>query len=1064
MRMENAAKNIRIYKASAGSGKTYRLAYEYVSLLFRNRAEAHPHRGTLAVTFTNKATDEMKRRIVKELYALATRDDAPFLHELEREPDLNGLSRSDIRTLAQRFLTDILHDYSGFNVSTIDRFFQQIVRAFTREIGLHGNYGVELDVDNLLQQAIDNMLFELDKAENRPLLDWLRQLVEERIANDKGWRIESELERLGGEIFKESYQQHAQLLDERLHDRQLLADYRKRLAEIVATFEGQMRANCQAATAIMRRHGLAWSDFSGGSRSFAHYFDYKYLKIKKFDVPATFRKAVGENDKWSTKKSPLRTEIEAAYNAGLNDLAAKIVAMIDGEACCRYFSAKAVLENISLLGVLGDISAQIQRYCTEKNTMLISDTTDFLHKIIADCDTPFVYEKAGVFLHHFMMDEFQDTSLLQWENFRPLLKNSVAENRRNLIVGDVKQSIYRWRNSDWRLLQSQVKRDFGEQQVEELPLDTNWRSARRVVQFNNALFARVPQMLQAFLGDRATLVQQLYDGVAQQIKSRADGYVQMRFITDKSDDETKWRERAMQQLPSIIDQLKANGYRLSQMTVLVRRNVEAAQVADFLLKAGYEVVSNEALLIASAPCVRLLTGMMRFFVEPANRINRLLVESIYTAQGGRPTVVAATDETAEAWLARLFGDDADAINRLKNKPLFQLVEAMIQLFALTEREGNRVFLQAFQDEIFAYTANREADINGFLDYWDEVSDKRFLAASETQNAIRIMTVHKSKGLEFEAVIVPFCEWKFEESSNNKKILWCQPAADQQPFAQMPVVPVCYKKELSRTIFADAYADEQMYNCIDVLNTAYVAFTRPRNCLYIVAPQKKNEQNEIKSIANLLEQCFGGESLPDELAEFVQKSENEDVTTIEIGQCAPLDSVAQTSEIVADSLPLTYDTVSTENRLRLRYTPDDEGSERRYGLLMHGILGRLVRADDLDKTLLQCVADGEIAADEEATVRAEMLKLLSNRQAREWFSGKYEVRNETEIIASSGKIYRPDRVMTNGQNVVVVDYKFGTQKQSRYRAQVANYMRLIESMGYRSEGYIWYAMLDEIEKI
>ncbi len=1062
MGMKGGAKNIKIYKASAGSGKTYRLAYEYVLLLFRNRTEAHPHRGTLAVTFTNKATDEMKRRIVQELHALATRNDAPFLADLAREPALNGLTHSDIRTLAQRFLTDILHDYSGFNVSTIDRFFQQIVRAFTREIGMHGNYGVELDTQSLLQQSIDNMLFELDLDKNSALLDWLKEFAEERIANDKSWQINSELERLGEEIFKEAYQQFAS--DTRLHDKAKLADYRKQLVAIVAAFEPKMRQLCAEAAKIMQRHGLKWYDFSGGiTRSFAHYFDYKHLKNKGFDVSNTFRNVVGNGEKWSSQKSPKRTEITAAYNDGLNDVAAQMVSMIDGEECRRYLSAKIALENISLLGVLGDISAQIQRYCDEKNAMPISNTTDFLHKIIAGCDTPFVYEKAGVFLHHFMIDEFQDTSLQQWENFRPLLQNSVAENRQNLIVGDVKQSIYRWRNSDWRLLQNRVKADFG-QNVEELQLDTNWRSARRVVQFNNALFAHAPQLIESYLGDdRTKMVQELYSGVTQQIKSSTDGYVQMQFLPAKKDDDS-WCEKSLQQLPPIIENLKANGYRLSQMTVLVRRNVEATQVADFLLQAGYEVVSNEALLIASAPCVRFLTGMMRFFVEPANRINRLLVEAIYRKQRGEQPAISISNETAEEWLTRLFGDKVDEINTLKNKPLFQFVEAMIQLFALTEREGNRVFLQAFQDEIFAYTANYEADINGFLEHWDEVSGKRFLAASETQNAIRIMTVHKSKGLEFEAVIIPFCEWKFEEKQNSKKILWCKPDTKQEPFNKMPVVPIAYKKELARTIFAEAYREEQMYNCIDVLNTAYVAFTRPKKCLYIIAPQQKNDKNEIKSIANLLEHCFCHDPQMGDLADSLQKTENEEITTVEIGQCEPLKAAVQTPETSVESLPLTYDTVSAESRLRLRYMPDDDGSERQHGLLMHSILGRIARADELDKTLRQCINDGEITDAESAQIRKTLLRLLSKNEARDWFSGRYEVRNETEIIAASGKLYRPDRVMVDGRNVVVVDYKFGTQKQPRYRTQVANYMRLIEKMGYQAKGYIWYTMLDEIEEV
>lgn len=1061
---EQMTKNIRIYRASAGSGKTYRLAYEYVLLLFRNRNEAHPHRGTLAVTFTNKATDEMKRRIVKELHALATSDTAPFMAELKNEPELNGLTDNEIKTSAQRFLTDILHDYSGFNVSTIDHFFQQIVRAFTREIGLQGNYGVELDEKNILQQAIDKMLFELTDSD--PLLYWLQKIVKEHIDNGKSWRINKELEQLGYELFKESYRQNAPDVVTSPVDldkyRESLAEYRESLNKIIQAFERQMHNYCAEANAIMSKQGLVWSDFCGGStRSFAHYFDYRYLKNKKFVPSPSFLENIDNIDKWSAKTSDKKADIESAYRNGLNDIARKMVAE---KPLRQYASAQTALENIYLLGVLGNIGLQIQNYCSEKNTMLICNTTDFLHKIIDGSDTPFVYEKAGVFLHHFMVDEFQDTSRMQWENFRPLLQNSVAENRQNLVVGDVKQSIYRWRNSDWQLLQTGVKRDFGEKNVEELQLDTNWRSATCVVDFNNTFFDYAPKALEPILGDApAKMVQQLYNGVAQKKNSTTSGHVRMQFVpTD--DKNTTWREHALKLLPEAIENLKDNGYQLSRITMLVRYNNEAVQVADFLLKKGYKVVSNEALLVASAPCVRLLTAMMRFYADPDNTVNRMLVESIYKAQSNETIGIAADNETAEAWLERLFGNRASEIDNLKNKPLFQLVETLIQTFGLTTGKGNNVFLQAFQDEIFSYTTNNDADINGFLEYWDNVSDKRYLAASETQDAIRIMTVHKSKGLEFEAVIIPFCEWDFEDRRNTKNIIWCSTAGAGQPFEQLPVVPVSYKNDLSKTIFADAFDKERTYNCIDVLNTAYVAFTRPKTSLCIIAPQMGAKQKTAKSVANLLEQHFGHATLlAKELADITQSSEKDGIKTIEIGQCRPLKAGSSSAE-TPEQLELTYDTISAEKRLKLRYMPDDEGSDRRYGLLMHDILGQMKSAGDLDKTLRRCIIEGKINDSEKEKISEKIEQMLSKEQVRNWFSGRYEVRNETEIITPSGKIYRPDRVMTNKKNVVVVDYKFGTQKQNRYHEQVSNYMRLIEKMGYQTEGYIWYTTLGEIDKV
>jgi len=1047
---------IQLYKASAGSGKTYRLSYDYISLLFQNAGDKHPHRNTLAVTFTNKATDEMKRRIISELYQLSISDCASFLEALQH--DFPQFTKQAIQEQSKRFLTDLLHDYSGFNVSTIDKFFQQIVRAFTREIGLQGNFSVELDKDKVLQNAINTMLFELDKPENRSLLYWLTAYAEEQLKDNKSWNISKNINQLGNELFKESYLQNLSSINEQLHDKTFLKGYRTSLRQIIDTFEENMTIICNEAVVIIQRHHLNFYDFAGASNSFVSYFDITKLKNKDFTVTDTFIKAADDITKWYTKTSPLKNEIEAAFNDGLGVCATKI---IEADKTF-YLSAKIAMQHIYILGILSDISVQIKRYCDENNTVLINSTTEFLNRIMEGCDTPFIYEKTGVNIHHYMMDEFQDTSQLQWNNFEPLLKNSVAENHQNLVVGDVKQSIYRFRNSDWSLLQNGVEKAFPGY-VSKTTLDTNWRSAKNIILFNNTFFELVPKILASQFEketSQATMIE-IYEDALQKVHKSIEGRVTVNFIPQEKENQP-WEQLALERLPETIDQLMAQGYEQRDLTILVRRNKEATQIADFLLnyeQKKYDIISNEALLVGNAHCVKLLVALMRYFVAPEDKLNRTLVEFLYHHKNTQEPLIFEDNETPDVWEKRLFGAYHESLQLLKNQPLFQLVEGIIQLLKLNKNEDNAIFLQAFQDEIFQFSSAENADINGFLSYWDEFSNKKFLAASEAQNAIRIMTIHKSKGLEFKAVIIPFCDWALDKKKSSS-VLWCKPKPDQQPFAQLPIIPVNYSSKLMGTIFSDYYWDEKLRCYIDTLNMAYVAFTRAQNELIIMAPKPKKEPKK-ETISDLLYYLFTTTSttissnpltlnLPDYLTE----------DTASIGQITPIQLTKEVSSI--KSIPLNYESMTIIDRLKLRYSLNDDGSERQKGLLMHNLLSQINTLEDINNVLKKAVLAGEIKQSDVADIEQLIHKLVEFPQVKEWFSGNYKVLNEAEIITPNGNSYRPDRVMINGKNVSVVDYKFGHQKDPKYNHQLENYMRLIGEMGYQPKGFIFYATLGEID--
>ena len=1050
---------IQLYKASAGSGKTYRLSYAYIALLFQHAAEKHPHRNTLAVTFTNKATDEMKRRIVSELFQLSTTDTSPFLSDLQR--DFPHLTKQAIQLQATEFLADLLHDYSGFNVSTIDKFFQQIVRAFTREIGLQGNFSVELDKDKVLQNAIDTMLFELDKPENKSLLMWLTAYAEDQLKESKSWNVSKNINQLGQEIFKESYLQNLSLINEQLHDKTFLKEYKSALRHIVDSFEEEMRTVCDEACAIIQQQGLTFSDFSRGSNGFISYFDITKLKDKEFQVTDTFIKAADDVTKWYTKTSPLKPAIESAFHNGL-ERCAKRLAAIDRT---YYLSAKVAMNHLYMLGILSDIGAHIKRYCDENNTVLISSTTEFLNRIMEGCDAPFVYEKTGVNIHHYMMDEFQDTSQLQWNNFQPLLKNSVAENYQNLVVGDVKQSIYRFRNSDWSLLQSGVEAAF-QGNVAKTTLDTNWRSAKNVVLFNNTFFQLATKLLATHFENEASqsTLTEIYKDALQKVHKSIEGRVAVHFITADKEKQLSWQEKALERLPETIDQLMAKGYAQGDITILVRRNAEATQIANFLLNCEgkqYDIISNEALLIANDLNVKLLVAIMRYFVTPEDKVNRTLIELLYQKTAKKLHFV--DNETSEAWSERVFGTQHDTLQRLKNEPLFQLTEGLIQLLNLHEDTHNVVFLQAFQDEIYQFSSTENADINGFLSYWDEFSAKKFLAASETQDAIRIITIHKSKGLEFKAVIIPFCDWSLDKTSpGSRSVLWCKPQPDQLPFAQLPIIPVNYNQKLKDTIFADYYWSEKLKCYIDTLNMTYVAFTRAENELIIMAPKAEKELKN-QTIAEVLQYVFTQPNSTDlEPTMTLPLSAYGSTDDVFIGELLPLKNDKKVSPI--GNLNLSYDSVSITSRIKLRYNLNDSGSERQNGLLMHHLLSQITTLDDLDNILKKAVLAGEIKQNEVTEIHQTLQRLFELPQVKEWFLGNYKVLNEAEIITPKGDSYRPDRLMMKDKQVIVVDYKFGQQKEPKYKRQLENYLRLIGEMGYEATGYILYATLGEIESV
>lgn len=1069
--------NLHVYKASAGSGKTHQLTEEYLSLLFES---PYAYRHILAVTFTNKATDEMKTRIVDELANLASGSPSHYISKLSDE---YGMNEQQVRKEAKDTLVRILHDYSAFSVSTIDKFFQQTMRAFTREIGLGGGYNVELDTQRVLGEAIDSMLFDLERKDNKQLLDWLVRFSEEKVESGETWNIRNDIQSLSSEIFKESYKAYSNQVQRDIQNKDLMSGYKKMLISIIHDFEKTSQQIGEKAINIMLRYGLKAEDFKGGSRSpFSSFLKWANGNIE--DPTKTFRILANDLSNWYTAKTSkeIRENIENVFGE-LNECVCSMIAHYDNSVL--YQTAYEINRYFFTLGILGDIDKKIREYATENNIMLISDTTELLNRIIAGNDTPFIYEKVGQRVNHYMIDEFQDTSGMQWENFLPLVRDSLAAGNRNFIVGDVKQSIYRWRNSDWKLLDEQLDKDFVKEGINHENLDTNWRSSRNVIGFNNTIFGLGANLLQNVynsvlpeeiedekLKPFYTKIKKAYAESFQQVPEshkENKGRVKVEFINP---DETSWQEQVLEQLPSEIEQLQDRGYSLKDIAILVRTKKEGADIANRLLdykaknpesKYRYDIISDEALFVSNSKSIKLVVALLKYLRNPLD--NSLKALAVYE-------FFRYNDQLkAEDALQKYFSDNDKLpeqielqLERIRELPLYEMTEEIFNLFGNAMNANEQVYMQSFLDMILDFTVRHSSDLDAFLNWWDETGQNKTIFTPDGQDAIRIMTIHKSKGLGFDVVLIPFCNWEIDHKLTT--ILWCHPKTD--PFDQLHLVPVKYSTKLKNTIFNYEYFDERLHAFIDNINVLYVAFTRAKNELIAFAPRPRKE--DITNIASLLWACINQSALADEgKSKYNSLSENIDQESgiFEIGKSySPVKKQQQSHiyEISVNELPsIAYDE-RVKLMLKNKYFFTDTG-QRDYGTLMHEIVSGINTIDDIDKAIERYSIEGEITSEQKDNLTSLLKNYLSDPLVSKWYSGDYKVLNEVQILQPNGTFVRPDRVMINNEEVIVIDYKFGEKENKKYIRQIKYYAEQIRKMGYTNvKGYICYITLGKVVEI
>ena len=828
-----------VYKASAGSGKTFTLAVQYIRQLIE---DPYSYRRILAVTFTNKATTEMKERILSQLYGIATslKSSDGYLKEIMKT---SNKSVDEIRKAADTALKNIIHDYSRFRIETIDSFFQSVMRNLARELELGANMTIELNNGDVLSDAVDSMIEKLDRMS--PTLYWLLEYIEERIADDKRWNVSSEIKGFGRNIFDEAYIEKGVALREKLKDTKFIPQYRKKLQEKRESILDTMKGFNEHFQEILNANGLTPTDLKNGARGIGSYFNKIASGKLSNDVRnSTVEKCLEGAENWTTKTSP--------YKDTIISLANQVLIQVLNDAENTRMSSNKVLNSCDMslrylnnLQLLMRIDSEVREQNLNHNRFLLSDTNALLHSIIREGDASFVYEKIGTTIDTVMIDEFQDTSRMQWENFHLLLEESLAQKEGSMIVGDIKQSIYRWRNGDWKILAGLDKdRSF---RLNSKTLDTNWRSEANIIAFNNDIFTSACKVLneryKADEGEDCTQLLDAYNDVRQKTsKDTKEGYIKLSFL--KNSEEHPYTDTTMELLAEEVDSLVKRGVRVNDIAILVRKNKSIPAIADYFDKnTPYRVVSDEAFRLDASLAVCMLIDGLRYISEPTDRIACARLAVAYQKE------ILKKDVDYNTVLLNSVEDYLPAEFRLmlpemSLMPLYELLEKLFVIFRMEMIEEQDAYLCAFYDAVTEYMQNNSSELTSFLTYWNDTLYAKTIPSGEI-SGIRILSIHKSKGLEYHTVLLPFCDWKMENETFNH-MLWCrinEADADKEPFCELDLTPVNYSSAMAESYFSDSYREERLQLWVDNLNLLYVAFTRACKNLIVWC---KDEQKDTVS--------------------------------------------------------------------------------------------------------------------------------------------------------------------------------------------------------------------------
>ncbi|UOQ96129.1 UvrD-helicase domain-containing protein [Hymenobacter sp. 5317J-9] len=1135
--------SFRIYSSSAGSGKTYQLTKEYLLLTLGADDPAYFKR-VLAITFTNDAAGEMKERIVGALRRFAYPEGGKadgLLADIAAELKL---PETEVRRRAAETFRLVLYHYADFGVSTIDSFVQRIVTAFTRELGLPATFEVELDTDAVLQSAVAALLDKVNRDPNSRLLSQtLAEYALGQADEGKSWsRLPEELAGFGRALFNETVQEAVMQLG-----RLTLADFRRldkqiraKRAEIEAAF-AQTR---EAALAVLEQAGVAEGDFFQGKRGIFGYVQKGVDLLAPEAGPNSYVAATLSDDKWYSGK--IKTEADRARVDAVKEPLRAVVAAVEQlrEAYLSSYVLLAAMQpylfHASLLSELNKVVEQISR---ERNVVLISEFNRRIASIVLTEPVPFLYERLGERYEHILIDEFQDTSVLQWNNLLPLVENTLANGHSSLAVGDAKQAIYRWRGGEMeqilRLHQHntaalvararepemrellRLRYETLDPVLEPKALQVNYRSAREIVDFNNAFFKAVSDR-HATLGLVAGIFDNYFGQQVPESQSTAQqGHVELLF-TQKDAPALRYDaatgaytpEALPGHLPEavlgydestcyltlqLVEQALAEGYALEDIAVLCRTRYASKIIAKFLKERGYPIISADSLALEFAEVVNLLVSILRVLHQPADTLARaealLLVDKVVRGLAPTPARARHIAEVANAAGGHSFFDELRALGydvreaETGNLGLYELAERLLNLFGLLGRNGESDYLFRFLDLTLEYSLRFGNNLGNFLTYWEERKGRISINAPGGRAAITITTVHKAKGLAYGVVIVPFADWSLEPHRGT--LLWGHLEAGEKPLENMPeVAVVSLQKGIQQTALAAQYDEEREKTFLEGLNTLYVAFTRPRHRLYVISKKPALVASSSLSIVSSKEgkEPQGGASPARNVADLLHgyleergEWQDEQVSFV-VSKGSPAKKKPDNGQLTTNNYELTNLAAAPwEDRLKLRrhattlFDFDEQKEQGEWNRKLHFALRRLLTAADVGRVASQLVAEGILSARERPQLVASLETLVSDPRLAPYFAPHLSVETEREILVGGVKLrdYKPDRIVLEpsleehhrlGGRVTLLDFRL-PPPQEKHRRLLRNYATLFEQLGYTEvKGIIYYFGTGEVVEV
>ena len=1059
-------KTLKIYKASAGSGKTFTLALEYIKLLVRN---PYSYRSILAVTFTNKATGEMKERILSKLYGVANSlDSAKDYMEKIRE-QMPDIEEKEIISNARKALELILHDYGHFRIQTIDALFQTVLRGLAKELDLKGDMEISLDGNELLDDAVDTYIRELEPETTE--LTQVINFIDDRLDSGSDWRVNSELKDFAKNILKEEYQQRGE--DLRVQIEESNGTLLKEFYDSVTAYRRKVKEQAKAIAEkfFVYATGYTESDFAGKSRGIYPFF----MKVRNGEMPAL-----------SATNLALADNPEKISKNCNNDEIASLIKQYS-PLLRELNNCELSLKHYHQLGMLNGIAATLKEENRRENRFLLAETTHLLSSMIGE-NTTFIFEKIGTEIDHIFIDEFQDTSQLQWTCFKVLLEEILARGNFNLIVGDVKQSIYRWRNSDWNIMNkidTHFRDDmitFANQDVtqeEKVYSSTNYRSDSNIITFNNMLYRKAVECIEgkygSFLGtQRLGELKNAYSDVEQAVpewRKKGCGYAEIRMVK-KLEKKDNFKEYAIKQLmETLANLLEVEKLQPGNITILLRyKNVMPDIVEAFNARfPDIKIVSDEAYRLSSSLVLQLVIAAMRYIASPEDKVNAANLVKMYKK------VIMKQEEAFDRLLAD--GDITSmlpeafrtSLEHLQGLPVYELIEQLLQLLDVSKSKDDEAFIYAFLDHATQYLRNRSSDLNSFLGAWDESIGEKSIPA-ENNDSVRIMTIHKSKGLEFHTVIIPFCDWLLTGDSRNS--LWCKPG--EAPFDKLSLISVPMKKEMLDSIYCEDYNKEYLYQIVDNLNILYVATTRAKSNLFIFTDESDGRGETVSKMVNAvvksqLHTMLEGATFSEDIFRFGSI----------VGNDAKKEEKESDNPFEASSAAVRQPFIYHDNRISFmqsreltRFLTKDKDEMRQQknileGELLHIVMSGIKVKGDLTRTLDKMFMEGFLTGEKQYNRIQKLIETaLANPKAEKWFSGEYRLYNECTILISGNdeKARRPDRVMIKGDEAIVIDYKFAHEDEEHDK-QVKRYMELLRQMGYTDvKGYLWYVYKNDIKEI